>query len=395
VAVLAASWLVSRAVERQMTDRLHRVAAFFRNERVPASPRSLAYVREAFGVEVAIEDGAATVEANEAAALLAQNAGSISRITIRGEPHLALRDGRVAVAISSAAVDRERTAALVPLLAVGLAGALAAAALAGWLGARVASPVEEVAFRASSSSGLLIGPPNIPFEIQELVKSINALIERTAQAERIAASGRLAALLAHEIRNPLASVRMAVSFLRSSDPEACARIERQIEQIESAVGDLLDLSRPAPLRREPVDTGFLLSDIAETLRPRAAHHGVVLRVEAADTVHADPVRLRRAVWNLALNAIQASPEGGCVTLTSARTPAGIRISVRDEGRGVPEEIRDRVFEPFVTGRPDGCGLGLAVVRRVAEDHGGRTGFESTPAGTTFWIDLPDGDDRGR
>ena len=120
------------------------------------------------------------------------------------------------------------------------------------------------------------------------------------------------------------------------------------------------------------------------LQPQLDHLKVALTLDVADgaAVRADADRLRQAILNLVLNAAQAQPEGGSIEL---RGSAG-RIVVRDEGRGIPDKVRESIFEPFVTTRAEGIGLGLAVVKQVCDEHGFALRFETSPQGTTFFVE---------
>ncbi|MGE7417870.1 sensor histidine kinase [Methylobacterium tarhaniae] len=249
-------------------------------------------------------------------------------------------------------------------------------------------------------------------ELDRLVEALNAAgtrlaaaRHRAAEAERLAAVGQLAAGIAHEIRNPLAAIRLkAENALASPDPAraraALDLVLDQVARLDRLLRDLLSLTqarRPAPA---PTDLGRLLHDCAHLHDDLARAQGVRIVVEEAPPERAplDEAQIRRALDNLVLNAIQHSPAGGTVRLSGGRDGERVRIRVADEGPGVPEAVRSRLFEPFVTGRPDGTGLGLAIVREIARAHGGqvrlaappphRTGTEATGPGATFELDLP-------
>ncbi len=249
-------------------------------------------------------------------------------------------------------------------------------------------------------------------ELDRLVEALNAAgtrlaaaRRRAAEAERLAAIGQLAAGIAHEIRNPLAAIRLkAENALASPDPAraraALDLVLDQVARLDRLLRDLLSLTQPRPPVPAPTDLGRVLRDCADLHDDLARARGVRIVVEAASPERAplDEGQLRRALDNLVLNAIQHSPPGGTVRLSSGREGERLRIRVTDEGPGVPEAVRGRLFEPFVTGRPDGTGLGLAIVREIARAHGGqarlgappprRTGTEATGPGATFELDLP-------
>jgi signal transduction histidine kinase len=145
------------------------------------------------------------------------------------------------------------------------------------------------------------------------------------------------------------------------------------------------------MAREPVRLDQAVGDVLALLDRQLVHLRVAVdrKFDGSPTVMGDGGRLKRAAMNLLLNGAQAMPQGGKLTVALERTGGRVRLAVSDTGSGVPPELRNRIFEPFVTGRPDGVGLGLALTKRIVEDHGGRVGFESSERGSTFWIDLPE------
>jgi two-component system sensor histidine kinase PilS (NtrC family) len=229
------------------------------------------------------------------------------------------------------------------------------------------------------------------------------------RAERLEGVAELAASLAHEIRNPLASIRSAVEQLSRSpfsgnDEKTLARlVMRESDRLSRLLSEFLDFARVRVTRTEPLD----LANLARaTLRLVAANPhrppGVRLVCVAASGEHiveADEDLLHRAVLNLLLNAVQASPDDGEVRLTVSTATAdqlggtryehgAIALSVTDSGPGIPLEIRDRLFDPFFTTKPGGSGLGLAVVHRAIEAHRGLVFLDSGPTGTRFTVVLP-------
>ncbi len=216
-----------------------------------------------------------------------------------------------------------------------------------------------------------------------------ALAAKMALSERLAALGRVAAGMAHEIRNPIAAMRLrAENGLAGDDARrrsALAAILAQIDRLDHLIGELLAMTQ----RREPapawIDVGTLLEACAvEHRNERVAIAVAAERVEAK----LDSALMRRVIDNLVQNAIRHSPEGGTVTLRAAREGATLRIEVADEGEGVPEALRASLFEPFVTGRPDGTGLGLAIARELVQSHGGRLELRDPGPGAVFTIEMP-------
>jgi len=197
------------------------------------------------------------------------------------------------------------------------------------------------------------------------------------------------AVLAHEVRSPVAALAAIADAYPAADE---ARRRRLLELARAAVASLERLLADAvaePLRRGRLDAGALARDAAET----AALGGALVVAETEDglVVDADRDRLRQALDNLIGNAIGHSPDGGTVTVTARREGRSVVLAVVDEGEGIPASDLDRVFEPGVrlTDARPGSGLGLAVVRAVAREHGGEVEVESSPGqGSTFRLVLP-------
>ena len=231
----------------------------------------------------------------------------------------------------------------------------------------------------------------------ELARAQAELIER----ERLAALGEMAASVAHEVRNPLGVIFNSLGSLkRLLQPEGDVRLLLDIvgeesDRLNRMVGDLLDYSRPLRPTLQPVALQPVLEEaIASTKSPgEESSVEVRLKIEPGlPPVRADARLLRQAVVNLVTNSLQAMPHGGVLTVSAARvlSDAGpqARIAVHDTGVGVPPEARSKVFQPFFTTKPTGTGLGLAVVKRIAEGHGGRALLSDSERGTEFHLLLP-------
>lgn len=230
------------------------------------------------------------------------------------------------------------------------------------------------------------------------------LQEEAARQERLAALGGMAAVLAHEIRNPLGAIKGLAQFLGekpSGDPtraEMTQTIAQEASRLERLVNDLLTYARPRPPVRQPTNLPGVLGEVLQLVRPVAVAAGVVCRLdipEAAPPVAADPEQLKQLFGNLALNAVQAMPNGGKLTL-ALRSADGrgtrrraVEVAVEDTGSGIPEADLPRIFEPFYTTRSKGTGLGLAICRQIVEAHGGAVRVGRTgPEGTTILVTLP-------
>jgi two-component system nitrogen regulation sensor histidine kinase NtrY len=226
--------------------------------------------------------------------------------------------------------------------------------------------------------------------------------DRLVQAERVAAWRELARRLAHELKNPLFPLQITVENLqraRASHPEqfdevfreSTATLLAELAKLRGIIGRFSDFAKMPPPQLETVDLNALLRESMKLLEAQMAAAGVTLRMElAADlrAVQADRNQLAGALQNLALNAIDAMPNGGTLTIRTAPRDAGVRLEVADTGQGLtPEECR-RLFTPYYTTKMHGTGLGLAIVQSVVSDHGGKIAVDSEPGkGTRFTIDL--------
>ena len=246
-------------------------------------------------------------------------------------------------------------------------------------------------------------------ELDRLVEALNAagvrLREaqaRVVAAERLAAVGRLTASIAHEIRNPIAAMRLkAENALVSGDPNRAATalgtVLGQIARVDTLLRDLLNLTQARALNRAPTAVAPLLADCASLHEDFAGAREVRIEIAAdglpdADRPQIDRCQVGRALDNLLLNALQNTPPGGRVRLGAERVTIDgtirLRLCVSDTGAGIDPAIRSGLFEPFVTGRPDGTGLGLAIVREIALAHRGAVGLVADAPDTTFVLDLP-------
>lgn len=202
---------------------------------------------------------------------------------------------------------------------------------------------------------------------------------------RLAELGRMAATVAHEVRNPLAGISANAELVREalSDPadqESVDIILGEVDRLGRLVTDLLFYAREREAVLTPVDLAQLARSSADLCQSSAAKAGVTLRIEGKGRGQADLELSRQALLNVVRNAIEACKPGGSVVVTAA--PG--RVSVADTGCGVPAAVRQRLFEPFVTGRTRGLGLGSAVAKRCQERQGGDLLLESsTSSGSTF------------
>jgi two-component system sensor histidine kinase PilS (NtrC family) len=231
---------------------------------------------------------------------------------------------------------------------------------------------------------------------QDLTR-IKQLEERALRSERLAAVGKLAAGLAHELRNPLASIAGSVELLGSGNGgEADQRLRgialRETERLNRLVSDFLAYARPAALKPETLDLARSAGHVVDALggNPQAARVSFERKLAPA-VARADGKLIEQVLWNLLLNAVQASPAGGTVTVVSGAGPGRDRVFVRveDRGPGIAPADQARLFEPFFTTKEGGTGLGLSICHRIVEAHNGELEVESRPGeGARFTVILP-------
>jgi signal transduction histidine kinase len=250
------------------------------------------------------------------------------------------------------------------------------------------------------AAGETIGTVLVLDDLTEL----RALEELVQRAQRLAALGRLAGGLAHEIRNPLAITRAAAQVLQREIGEQSILgeytqvIQTEIDRVDRLVEQLLAYARPFPLQRGPVDIGDVVERTVALSRAYAAQHGVALTVEIATDlplVDGDAELLHQALVNVLLNGINATSIGGevrvCATIAASeqQSPSSISVTIRDTGHGIAPADLPHIFDPFFTTRPDGTGLGLSIVQQILEEHGGTVEVDSQlGTGTSFVLRLP-------
>lgn len=245
-------------------------------------------------------------------------------------------------------------------------------------------------------------------ELEGTMERLRETQRRVIETKRLDAIARMSAMIAHDFRGPLSVIQSGATHLQRGElgsaevSELGQQLADEASRMRRMCDDLVGASRASiqPLELQRVDVDEVVHAAAAVLADEAGRRGVELctRLEARCVLWLDFDRLRRAVLNLGYNALEALPEGGHLWIRTGRGDGQVRIVVADDGQGIPEEIRECLFEPFATGgKHGGTGLGLAVVKKVVEDHGGRVRLAKTAAGvsTAFQIDLPeDHEDEG-
>jgi signal transduction histidine kinase len=222
--------------------------------------------------------------------------------------------------------------------------------------------------------------------------------EQLRRADRLSALGEIAAGLAHEIRNPLAGMKGALEIVQSRVPAGTPEAEfsgiaaREVGRLDGLVAEFLAYARPRPPELRPVSLGGVVEHVVLLLTPEAERAGIRLGGEDSGglpPVEMDPEQVQQVVFNLVLNGIQAGPEGSGVRIRTFREDTMAVVEVTDRGPGVSVEARARLFEPFVTTKAQGTGLGLAVSQRIVAAHGGQIEYRDAPdGGAVFRVTLP-------
>jgi signal transduction histidine kinase len=248
--------------------------------------------------------------------------------------------------------------------------------------------------------------PQLHRQMEKLVKDIEKVVQQLQQrerevlrAEQMGAVGQLAAGAAHELRNPLTAIKMLVQTIleeaaeRGLPAEDLGIIEGEVRRMERCLHTFLDFARPPRPERRPFALASVVEKAFPLLEGRARHQRVALHFAPPASpvvVEADPEQIQQVLVNLVLNALDAMPGGGKLDVELCPPAEGhVKLRVRDTGPGIPPPLMPRLFEPFVSSKETGLGLGLVVSRRIAEAHGGSLGAANRPeGGACFELRLP-------
>ena len=231
----------------------------------------------------------------------------------------------------------------------------------------------------------------------EDLTAMHVMEERLRHADRLASLGRMSANIAHEIRNPLASLTGAIEVLANSETTGEVRgrlaqiVLKESARLNEILRDFLDYARPVPLARTRKNVIGVIDDVLVLLEHRATPGTLKIVRELPPTLEwfVDPEQFRQAVWNVCLNAAQAMPEGGELRVAAIVVGGALEIRIADTGEGIADDDVGHIFEPFFSTKYDGSGLGLALVHRIMQDHGGHVEVESAVgAGSTFTLRFP-------
>jgi signal transduction histidine kinase len=247
--------------------------------------------------------------------------------------------------------------------------------------------------------------PRVPGEFGEISKALNHMADRRMALEaelrrqdRLAALGKVVSGVAHEIRNPLNSMRLTLELLQrkmnkgTANPDEVKAAVEQIDRLDLILSRLLAFGRPALQDRQVQNVAAIVHDASKMVREQSQQKGVHIAIESAEQgellAEVDGLQITQVLINLLLNAIEASPPSGRVDVKTWRDDANVFVAVTDQGPGVSREARSHVFDAYFTTKPDGTGLGLAVSREIVANHNGELDFRSGPKGTTFQLRLP-------
>jgi len=234
-------------------------------------------------------------------------------------------------------------------------------------------------------------------KLREQADQIIEIEEQLRRADRLSALGELSAGMAHEIRNPLGSIKGTAEILRDGVPtddpksEFAAILIKEVDRLNGVLEDFLRFAKPAPVEHGRFPLAKVISDVLDLTRQQALRNHIEVRQDLDEEreLPGQGEQIKQALLNLVLNALQAMPGGGVLEVSSKNHEQEVQITVRDSGPGITMENRERIFNPFVTTREGGTGLGLAITQRIVHGHDGRILLESTPGqGASFTICLP-------
>jgi signal transduction histidine kinase len=333
---------------------------------------------------------------------------------IAGQAHYGYIHLQINVESLQESMRRNTTKRIIAALSVFAIGIL----LSTFLAMRYTEPIHNVvkAARKVAAGDLNQSlPVDRKDEIGDLTQSFNDMVqklreqrrleERLREAEHLSAVGQLARGIAHEIRNPLNFINLSIDHIKTKyRPQDDAQAEgfeklvesmkEEIHRLDRLVRDFLDYGKPLKLDLQPVETQEWLADVVEIVKAKAESDRIqiVERYDALPRLRMDVELMKSCLFNVVINAFQAMPDGGTLTFTTEEREAKFILRVSDTGCGVSKENLARLFEPFFTTKSQGLGLGLAMTKRVIEEHGGRIEFSSTEGqGSEVTIRLPSGE----
>lgn len=418
--------LVSKAVEERIIDQMRNLSTFIsQSTSIPINEKSLEHIKKVFNAEILIKEGkviheatltskeisefenvsykfSSTSETDVTEIILANNIYQMiySNVIINKSPMV------LYLFFPGELISKEKTKAIMPLIIIAFAGSLLVIVLGYITAHKISKPITQLASLtkeiAHGKLDLTIETSYGASELRQLADSFNKMLEglkkyeeNLVKTEKLATMGQMALGIAHEIRNPLTSMKMTLQMLLNEAREEKESFEvllREIERLELAVSELFSATHSSKLKLENVNINKVSDEILELMARQLEHLSINVEKHYNDLpqVKVDKNKFKRAIMNLILNGAQAMPSGGKLTISTQKINETniVRISIKDEGKGIPIELREKVFEPFVSTKEGGVGLGLSVTRKIIEEHNGKIDFETGDSGTTFWVDLP-------
>ncbi len=432
VATLAvsAATLAARRSEQQIIGRLNEVVDTLGHSNFPYTPSVLAKMRGLSGAHFAVyrEDGRVTdttLPAFKTLPPFMRSSRPMRRLDSLGSSPALLLDGTryltvplrtssgspgspLVVLYPETSWRQARFEAAASPLAVGLGTLGLMATVTSWIAHRISGRIRQVqqqVARIAAGDFREFDPGTASDEVRDLADSINRMSARLRemqqtirQSERTRLLAQLAAGLAHQLRNSLTGARMSIQlhakrFPPQAGDETLNVALRQLAMTEEQVKGLLSLGRVERQPHAPCELRRLLSEITLLVNPSCQHANVDLRnrqnqADAPFYVMAEEASLRAAVLNLTMNAIEAAGPGGKVNLSLSTDRGEVTVEVSDNGPGPSPEVAESLFEAFVTSKPEGVGLGLAIAHQVAAEHGGRLSWSRQDGETRFRLALP-------
>jgi signal transduction histidine kinase len=387
-------------------------------------------------LEVGYSDEIAkSVKLQEAKEILAKSGHKpvIMDITFRGEPYkvihrpLGMYDRIYTLMREMSEIAAAKRQVTWTMILVAVSGILLVALVGHFIAKNITAPVKDLVSITQKVAGgnlELEGKITTRDEIGELTAAFNQMTQKLRQsqqelveAERLATAGRMAAAFAHDIRNPLSSIKMMVQLLRKrvqpgeENQKYIRSIVEEIDRLNAIIKSMMDFARPMELNLQTGDVNSALLEVLNLMEAKLSHHKITLVKHLSNDIPSimlDVDKLKQVFMNVILNAVQSMPNGGELTIATKlfeqrnsefRIPNSefrILVEISDTGVGIPQENLSRLFEPFFTTKVEGTGLGLTNARRIIQQHGGDIKVQSKVGeGTRVIMSLPQGFSRGK
>jgi signal transduction histidine kinase len=438
----AISYLGMRAVgkvieERLVRERAANAAQVVSENRLPLSPLMMQRLSQIFGQEdkVAAEvnpdalgeelvSSLGEAEQKELQSQLRDNATRPREVRlgthryVLGTSEIRDAQGRthtLYLLVDQRVLDNAKADAVRPIVMAAIPVLLAVMLAAVYVSRTITRPIRKLSAQIESQlptqsagvSALPFPPPlhdvdlDAPRELADLASTFNRMLGRLRETqqklldtERLAAVGKTAASVAHEVRNPLAGIRMNLQLLQQHlaksgrTDESLSIAISELERLDGIVQEMLILGRKAEPKLERIDLAVIATDVLHLLERRLAHASVTSAMEGAAAIAmADAGQIKQVILNLMINATDAMPQGGRMTVRTRAVDGVARVEIQDTGTGLNLKEGDDPFAWFSTTKSAGSGIGLAVCKQIVEAHGGRIGLERVEGGTRAWVEL--------